>query len=1060
VKTFGHQLLKASAGTGKTHRLTNQFLTLLFAEVQPETVLATTFTRKAAGEILDRLLERLVGATDSEEGLAELRRNLEKPELDAATCKRLLGRLTRALGTLEVRTIDSFLNRLVNLFSHDLDLPPHWTICDEREAKALQALAIGDVLEQGDPEDLSALLHQLHSGGAPRGVQAALLKLAAEMLPLVQDSDPEAWNQIAVGPEVEKQAVLDALEGLRGAIMPLTKKGTENQRWAKARDKLLLNVSLEDWKAVLSKGLGAAYHSENRTYFGAEMPLDLLEILAPIMAQASFKFLSNLVARNLAARQLLDRFSACLSLRKYESGHYRFEDIPVALDPSTERAQLFAERQADLWFRLDSKLDHILLDEFQDTSPIQWRILEPLASEITSAGGPRSFFCVGDGKQSIYGFRQAEPRLLNSLETRLPGLEAEAMHLSFRSSQVVLDLVNRVFGGLEKNLALGSDPTSPERLAADAWSESMHEHTAVKDLPGAVQVIEVTDMGDTKKDEVSALVRCTVQRVKALLAEAKGCEVEIGVLTRVNKHIPLLISSLRAEKIDASGEGGNTLTDSAAVLLFVSLLHLADHPGDEAAAFHVASSPFAGYLGLAPKSDPSEERADMRALARRVRSDLMAQGLGALAENLNLEVQADPSWPAWDKARMAQLSEQAHRFEARISLRASDFVDHLRIERVEAPGGSRVRVMTVHAAKGLEFDCVVLPELNAKMVGTRDRHLARRPDPAGRIDLVTFSPGQELLGTSTQLKSLYDAGTEKAIKDSLCGLYVAMTRARYRLELVVPGIDADKDQSKLTASLASVLRGSLPQDELIANDPDGVIWRATKSGEKNWAEYADRGSDAVPAAEVSLGLAPTTGLRSLARRRASAEEGGALQSAGALLKSNTGAEVGTLAHAAFDGCEWIEDFEFAPADLARLGAKQDILRSATAIVEGALACDEIRKALSREASGAPPASKTVVHQEYGFTVLLKEDSGGPEQVWNGSIDRLVLATENGRVVWAEVIDFKSDAVEAGELEARAEHYRPQLEAYARVVAEQTGLTPEKVRLRLLFLSPGRVVDLV
>ncbi len=136
------------------------------------------------------------------------------------------------------------------------------------------------------------------------------------------------------------------------------------------------------------------------------------------------------------------------------------------------------------------------------------------------------------------------------------------------------------------------------------------------------------------------------------------------------------------------------------------------------------------------------------------------------------------------------------------------------------------------------------------------------------------------------------------------------------------------------------------------------------------------------------------------------------------------------------------------------------MRSATAIVEGALACDEIRKALSREASGAPPASKTVVHQEYGFTVLLKEDSGGPEQVWNGSIDRLVLATENGRVVWAEVIDFKSDAVEAGELEARAEHYRPQLEAYARVVAEQTGLTPEKVRLRLLFLSPGRVVDLV
>jgi ATP-dependent exoDNAse (exonuclease V) beta subunit len=133
-------------------------------------------------------------------------------------------------------------------------------------------------------------------------------------------------------------------------------------------------------------------------------------------------------------------------------------------------------------------------------------------------------------------------------------------------------------------------------------------------------------------------------------------------------------------------------------------------------------------------------------------------------------------------------------------------------------------------------------------------------------------------------------------------------------------------------------------------------------------------------------------------------------------------------------------------------------REALRELRRALLQDEVRVALSREGSDAPAGSALDVRTEHAFSIILPDDEG-QEQLWNGSIDRLVVARRDGLVVWAEILDYKTDNVSEDRLALRVEYYRPQIENYARVVAAQTGLAIADISRRLVFLSAGRVVDL-
>lgn len=1069
MTTLGHQLILASAGTGKTWQLSNRFLALLFAGAEPRTILATTFTRKAASEILDRVLARLVEAIERPEKLEELRGALERPDVDAARCLDLLGRLTRRLDTLQVRTIDSFFVHLVRLFALDLELPPDWHIVSQREADELSQEAAAELLEKSPVEQTLELLRALHRGGAWRSVQAGLLRIIREWRPLLLESRPEAWDAIDPGQAISDEVLREAIEVLRVAPLARTKAGAPLKSWVKARDGVIDSIERENWSDVFTKGLGKAYLAgdgpETRKFDKHGFPDELDEALAPIVACARYRYLEELRRRNLATYELLEQFEEAYTARQQRHGAYRFEDLPRALAPRTASALPLDERELDLWYRLDGRIDHLLLDEFQDTSPIQWRILAPIAAEIAADGtGDRSFFCVGDVKQSIYAFRQAEPRLLAEMPRILPGLEAEEMFKSWRSSPVVLEAVNRVFGDMTRNAAFAAaDGLEPYRVAAERWRGGFPTHVAAKpELPGCALVLEAREPREDEAKHAPLLELC-IERIERIRAEVPHAT--IAVLMRENKHISSLIARLRRRGIDASGEGGGALIDCEAVLVALSLLHLADHPEDSAAAFHVATSRFGEVVGLGPDAG-AEER---RALARDLRERLVREGLGAVVSELAKHVKLEAGWSEWDIARFEQLQNLAYAFEEEVGLRPSLFVRHVRVERVEAPGGARVRVMTIHASKGLEFDAVVLPELDKPFAGKHRPPLVSRPRPESRLELVTHAPPQALRELDELFVRLDAERTTRLVEDSLSALYVALTRAARRLEVILPWTDPEAKPS-MEPTMAAFVRAALSLEECTEPDAERVIWRHPASVEG--AEWGAGLGDPELAVEettvTSLALAPSTTPRALPRRSPSTVQGRRRSTAESLLGEDRGARRGTLVHHWLESLEWIEDYELDEAKLLADGearrAMPEVRDEALAMLREALAKEEVRTALSRERCGAPAGAELEVRCEHSFSLVLPgqpdDDGADTEELWTGSIDRLVLARRDGAVVWAEVLDHKTDAITTdADLAARTEHHREQLEHYRRVVAVQFGLPEQDIALRLLFLAAGRAVEL-
>ncbi len=365
----------------------------------------------------------------------------------------------------------------------------------------------------------------------------------------------------------------------------------------------------------------------------------------------------------------------------------------------------------------------------------------------------------------------------------------------------------------------------------------------------------------------------------------------------------------------------------------------------------------------------------------------------------------------WDKLRFEQLSELAFAFDGKAGLRPSDFVDHVRSERVESPSGAQVRVMTIHGAKGLEFDAVILPELHKKFVGRRAGPLVDRPRPDGLIQTVSVSPRKETLAADEDLMALYEETTARMFEDGLCTLYVAMTRAARRLDLIVPWSDPEKE-IKIPCA-ADLVRAAMPQDDLHAPDAAGVIWsHPTNAPGAGWAKglEPDSGESERPEpALTQLGLAPSDRPRTLPRRSPSSEEGGRLVRAEALFRDKRGAKRGTLIHRWLEDLVWIEDFHLDEARALDIGVplepNPETRREALAALTRALQAEPVRSALSRERCGAPADAALEVSNEHTFSVVLADDSG-EEQLWSGSIDRLVLGRRGDDVVWAEVLDYK------------------------------------------------------
>ncbi|MEM7306413.1 MAG: UvrD-helicase domain-containing protein [Planctomycetota bacterium] len=1046
-----HRLILASAGTGKTYQLSGRFLALLFAGVEPERILATTFTRKAAGEILDRVLRRLVDASAGAGALRALNQQLEAEgvaPVDAARCTELLAELVRGLHRFRIRTLDAFFVHLARVFALELALPPEWRILDEDEDKVLRRDSISDALARAERDEVIELLRALQKSGASKAIERTLLATVDEGRSAFLDSHAAAWDRVSAPDGLDDERLAQALEDLETMELPRTRggKGPEAKTWIRARDELIEAVRAETWVQMVDKGILKKILEGETTYSSQDITQHHMDVLLPLLAHARHEILSEVQRQNAATLAWLDRFEAAYAERKDLDGGLVFDDLPRALAPLD--GVPLAASGFDLWFRLDGRVDHLLLDEFQDTAPSQWRVLEPLAEEIVSDGtGERSFFCVGDVKQSIYAWRSGEPRLLAEMPERFRHLpDATELSQSWRSSQVVLSTVDLVFQRIGDNAAFEGQRSY--RDAARKWQEDYRPHIAARELPGAAWLLEARPPHDDEDPDVPTL-ELAAERAAAIASEAPHAT--IAVLLRRNAHVARMIYLLRQRGLRASSEGGNPLLDSAAVLHALSALHLADHPGDTSAAFHVCTSPLAAILGVGERDALAPA-----ALSRRLRDDLARLGFGELLGTLLPAVHAAEGYGAWDRKRFAQLVDLGYAFDRREELRADAFLAFVRDTPVEDPSSTQVKVMTTHAAKGLEFDAVILPELDLRFLLRDFSVLRRRPVAAKELTGVSCSRSHAVCELDPdELAPMRHEEDVRAVREALCLLYVGLTRAAHRLDIIV----RHRKQPRIPGTYAGVLRDAL------GNGPateGGVLWHHPESCEAWWPP-PPQGEPPAPEDEEPDRLPrfrKPTHPRALPRRSPSAEEGGALLAVEDLLRPRRagGFTRGTLIHRWLEEVEWLEDFGAGDDELSALGhgieRDEAARREALTAFRAALAGEELQALLTR-ARQAGADEELEVWRERGFSEIVPDPDGG-ETLWTGSFDRVVLRRRGGELTGAEVLDYKTDRVAAAGVEARAAFYAPQLAGYRRVLARMTGLAEEAVAATLVFLEPGVV----
>lgn len=1053
-------LIRASAGTGKTYQLASRFLRLLEADVPPESILAATFTRKAAGEILERILLMLARAATDDGKRAELAVAIGSQELTAKRCQQLLAGLTRRLHRLQIGTLDSFFAKLASSFSLELGLPPGWRILQGVEANRLREDAVEALLEAEADDDLVRLLRLLTKGATSRSVSELIVETVRKCHEIALQTPPEAWRKVPQ-PMLPKA---DDLRQSQQALQDLKQSTTRTDKpFLDAIDNDLDLADRELWEEMLQKGILKKLVEGEQKFNRKELDPATLSVYRTLLQQISSIALNRLAWQTEATRELLDKYDRELHELQRRHGGCTFSDVARAL---AGRHESQADDQPTLGkqaFRMDSRLSHLLLDEFQDTSPLQWSVLRPLAEQVVAKHRPTkkaaqrtlfdqtelppSFFCVGDVKQAIYGWRGGDARIFDTLRRQLPNVTPQELALSRRSAQPIIDTVNRVFQNACRHPRL-------EKLAdaVDSWCHQFPPHsTARTELDGFVQFRvgpKANPDSDDSQDDI------TLRAAANLVAElaSKHPQREIGVLTRSNEAVAKLIFELQQLGVSASEEGGHPLTDSAAVRLLLSLLKLADHPGDRIARFHVATSP----LGAAFEFPDFRDDTAAARLAESLRQSLLSGGYGScMAAWARLLFNHGTSR---DRARLVQLIKLADAYQPSATLRPSDFAEFVREERVADPSGDRIRVMTVHQAKGLQFDIVVLPELEHQIPGQSPDLAAGNVDPAEPPDAVCLYRNesiQQLL--PSELQQLFDQDTERRTHEALCLLYVALTRAGHAMYLLIA--PHDKDPKK---SFAGLLRASLTTDMLAPADailfetgnPDWDIDRSMDTPARSGS-----GKSAQPTNHIRFAPSLPTPTRGWQREAPSAQESPTARRLNDLLqpRASHALERGTLIHKWFEQIDWLDAGR--PTNEQLLAATHTLPPLAYDPKEllpeffALLGNPAIAAVLSRASSPHHSLTPRVLREHpfacrFGRTLI------------SGIIDRLVLWSSGDQIVAAEFFDFKTDAItDRSSLSAKLEAYRPQLESYRRAVTQLFQLEASNVSATLIFLQPGEVVRL-
>lgn len=1106
-----HTLIRASAGAGKTYSLSSQFIALLYQGASPSSILATTFTRKAAGEILGKILTRLAEAATDQAKAKEVAKAIKVPQFDCDAAMALLRSVSLELHRVNVSTLDAFFSRLAGSFKLELDLPldPAMVASTDPQAKRARAEGIEAMLAASEPSVMVDMLKRVHHDHVNRSVTGAIDMIVSKLHELYRTSpDRAVWSTLPVPELLEGDTLRYAIEQLEALL-----RTDLPSRYPKALAESLELAQRGDWETFLGKGIPKLLAENKTTYYSNPIPEFVIQSIKPLFIHAKADRIGRVVTQTLATWELLAHFDKQYDAIRRSRRLLTFSDLPLKLAREIAPTSDIDSPGLDaIYYRLDGQVQHLLLDEFQDTSPLQWQVLKPIAQEIVNhQDQPRSFFCVGDVKQSIYSWRGGCAELFDQLSTDL-ALEKENHHQlleSYRTSQDVLDVVNDIFTRLPNIAPVRDHKSSIVAEVVHTLHQEFKTHTAFFKKPGCVKLVtsplspedqddnaqsyDHSDPHEVYENQLDAQIDGEAPTstddphasfVASYIADLVRTHPtrEIGVLVRTNAMVGRLIHLLQKQNINASGEGGNPVTDDAAVELILSALTLADHPGNSVARYHVQRSPLAAIIALHDLTPDALET-----FSHHIRHAIAQQGYAALINHWSSQLALHGN--VRSATRLSQLIELAQAFDRQPGSRPGEFVDFVKATPVEEPNPATVRVMTVHKAKGLEFDIVVLPELHGKMgIASRELTMIYRHHPTEEPAAIYRYANSKTRALSDELQTAYEQEERRRLTDDLGAFYVALTRAKQSLHMIIPPLGLTSKNNLKSAghtdlSPASLLRNILASD--IDEQPELAQVLFTQ-GDENWDPYATpQSSETQPAtqpaeatepdAEKPSAFAPLLKIdlpRSASPSRSwrvvapSNLEADQRVSVSDLLRtvSADGRSYGSLMHALFEQIDFLTPAPLTDTRLQQIfhAAKRKTPQANNAQFTSAkLAFTRLltTPAIVNAMTLPPPVvaqGKVELWRERPFAVRMDD------ALVNGVLDRVVIQRDPAhRAVAATIIDFKTDrlAEEMTHGDAVAvivARYQPQIAAYRKALATMLKLAPAAIDAKLLLLGPGEV----
>lgn len=837
--------LAANAGSGKTRVLTDRVARLLLSGVSPQNILCLTYTKAAASEMQNRLFKRL-GAWAMKPD-ADLRAELDELGVgaveDLGDARRLFAGAIETPGGLKIQTIHSFCASILRRFPLEAEVSPQFKEMDDRTAKILQTEIVEDMASGGDRALLTALA-AFYSGDDFAALTREIVGKRMDFAKVVDADEVCGWFGLAPGFD-EADLPHIAFDGSERAL--ITQVGPILASQSPTMVTLAETLAALDFETPSAEDLARLYDAFLYKTDGAHLPEAKLksvptkksqealgDLLAPLQA-----FMSRVAAareaeislysarKTLALHRFAHPFVLEYERRKQARGWLDFDDLIL------RAGRLLSAPGVAAWvlYRLDGGIDHILVDEAQDTSPAQWRVIESLAREFTAGESARTergrtLFVVGDQKQSIYSFQGADPaeftrmhRVFDSAFKEIgQGVLGLLLQYSFRSSRAILEMVDHTL-------------KSADGLGAEITHRAFHH-----DRPGRVDLWPViaTEKSDEAKPWTDPLDTPAPQDDRVQLANGVADAIEemlqngalpdenggtrrvragdVLVLVRRRSEIfHQIIRACKARGLPIAGADRLRIGGELAVKDLTAVLTFLATPEDDLSLAAALRSPL---LGL------DEDALYRLAHGRGGRylwnllRERAADHAAVVAMLTDLRDEADFLRPYDLIDRILTRHDGRRRLIARLGPEAEDGIDalltqSLAYERLQVPSltgfldwlaaeeveikrqmdsaSDQVRVMTVHGSKGLEAPIVILPD-TAKKKGNKVDTLTRLGDGN-----MAWRSGGAMAPAA--LRDAREEEKTRAAEEDMRLLYVAMTRAESWLVVAGAGDVGNEGES-------------------------------------------------------------------------------------------------------------------------------------------------------------------------------------------------------------------------------------------------------------------------